>query len=229
MVGDHVAATPLRRVYRSFDRIAFDPVKSEEILAARGFDLAYLARMFPGRVLEREDTRGYRETRYQGIGEVLGTAYFVVYTRAGRRCRPIAAWEGTLEEREQLARRNAVRTWLAIAWTNCPPGGSTHLGWEKRAQPTKNAAPGSPKRIGKPRASALKPTGAPGSYRTAHSSAQRYHRLPEKRTSPARNPRVTRLPLPPPFARFPRRFNATSPGNPPCRSRPNASIASSRA
>ena len=33
------------------------------------------------------------------------------------------------------------------------------------------------------------------------------------------------LPLPPPFARFPRRIN----GNPPCRSRPNALIASNRA
>ena len=48
-----------KRVYRSFDRIGFDPRKSEQILAERGFDLGYISRMFPCWVLEREDTRGY--------------------------------------------------------------------------------------------------------------------------------------------------------------------------
>jgi len=95
--------SPPRRfelVYRSFDRIDFDPRKSDEILNTRGFDLAFVARIFPGRVLEREDTRGYRETRYQAIGEVLGAVYFVVYTREARRCRLITAWEATPEERK---------------------------------------------------------------------------------------------------------------------------------
>ena len=82
-----------RMVYRSFDRILFDPAKSDEILARRGFDLGYVRRMFPGWVLEREDTRSYRETRYQAIGELLGNVYFVVYKRSGRFARLITAWE----------------------------------------------------------------------------------------------------------------------------------------
>ena len=41
-----------RRVYRTFGAIDFDPVKSDEVLAERGFDLAYVARVFPGILLE---------------------------------------------------------------------------------------------------------------------------------------------------------------------------------
>jgi hypothetical protein len=40
-----------RRVYRSFDLIGLDPRKSAEILAERGFDLGFISRMFPGRML----------------------------------------------------------------------------------------------------------------------------------------------------------------------------------
>jgi len=52
---------PFRLVYRAFDRIDFDPRKSDEIFVHRGFDMAYVARIFPGTVLEREDTRPYAE------------------------------------------------------------------------------------------------------------------------------------------------------------------------
>jgi uncharacterized DUF497 family protein len=90
---------PFRLVYREFDRITFDPRKSDEVLAERGFDLAFIATIFPGVVLEREDTRGYNETRYQAIGELLGTVYFIVYQRSGRTCRLITAWEAELEHR----------------------------------------------------------------------------------------------------------------------------------
>lgn len=84
---------PFRAVYRAFDRIGWDPRKSDEVLADRGFDLGYVSRMFPGHVLEREDARPYAETRYQPIGEVLGRLYVVVYTRSGSTCRLITAWE----------------------------------------------------------------------------------------------------------------------------------------
>jgi len=40
-----------------------------------------------------------RETRYQAIGELLGTVYVVVYTLYGRSCRLITAWEAELEHR----------------------------------------------------------------------------------------------------------------------------------
>jgi uncharacterized DUF497 family protein len=90
---------PFRLVWREFDRIGFDPPKSEEVLAARGFDLAFISHMFPGFVLEREDTRRYRETRYQVVGELLGTVYVVAYTRSGKSCRLIIAWEAEFEDR----------------------------------------------------------------------------------------------------------------------------------
>ena len=91
---------PFRVVYRTFERIGFDPRKSEEVFAERGFDLAYVSRIFPGYVLEREDTRLYFETRYQAIGEVEGELYVVVYTRLGRICRLITAWEAERYEKE---------------------------------------------------------------------------------------------------------------------------------
>jgi uncharacterized DUF497 family protein len=90
---------PFRLVWREFDRIGFDRSKSDEVLAARGFDLAFISHMFPGFVLERQDTRPYRETRYQAIGELLGTVYVVVYTRHGKSGRLITAWEAELEDR----------------------------------------------------------------------------------------------------------------------------------
>jgi len=94
-----VRPRPFRLVYREFDRIGYDPAKSDEVLSGRGFDLAVVARIFPGFVLEREDTRGYDETRYQAIGDLLGMIYVLVYTRQGRACRLITAWEAGPEER----------------------------------------------------------------------------------------------------------------------------------
>ena len=89
---------PFRLVYRTFDRVEFDSIKNDEILGRRGFDLAYVSRIFPGYVLEREDTR-YREPRYQVIGELLGEIFVVVYTRRGPACRLITAWIAEPDER----------------------------------------------------------------------------------------------------------------------------------
>lgn len=66
---------PFRLVYRAFGKITFDPAKSDEIFELRGFDLAYVSRMFPGVVLERPDTRSYSERRYQAIGDVLARCF----------------------------------------------------------------------------------------------------------------------------------------------------------
>lgn len=73
-----------RLVWREFACIGFDPRKSDEVFAERGFDLAFIARMFPSYVLEREDTRPYPETRYQAIGALLGKLYVAVYGRSGK-------------------------------------------------------------------------------------------------------------------------------------------------
>jgi uncharacterized DUF497 family protein len=84
---------PFRRVYRSFAAVDFDPVKSDEVLAERGFDLAYIARVFPGFVLEREDTRDYNERRYQVVAELDDLVFCLVYMCRGAVCRLITAWE----------------------------------------------------------------------------------------------------------------------------------------
>ena len=83
---------PFRPVYCAFDGVEFDPAKSEEVFEARGFDLGYVSRIFPGYVLEREDARGYAEPRFQVIGELLGEVYEVIHTPRGRACRLITAW-----------------------------------------------------------------------------------------------------------------------------------------
>ena len=85
---------PFRLVHRDFDAFEFDPAKSEAVFALRGFDLAYARRVFPGYVLEREDTReGYDERRFRVIGEVLQDVLVVVYTPRSGTCRLITAWE----------------------------------------------------------------------------------------------------------------------------------------
>lgn len=81
-----------RLVYRTFDQIKFDLAKSQEVFGDRGFDLGYVSRVFPGYVLEREDTRGYKEVRFQVIEELFGEVYEVIYTRRGQVCRVITAW-----------------------------------------------------------------------------------------------------------------------------------------
>ena len=85
---------PFRLVYRAFDAFEFDPAKSDEVFELRGFDLAYARRVFPGYVLEREDTReDYGEPRFRVIGEVLQDILVVIYTPRGSACRLITAWE----------------------------------------------------------------------------------------------------------------------------------------
>ena len=91
---------PYRPVFRAFDRIIFDQGKSDMVYDERDFDLAYVSRIFPGFVLEREDNRPYGETRYRAIGELPGEVYIVVYTRSGRTCRLITAWVADPEDRE---------------------------------------------------------------------------------------------------------------------------------
>lgn len=85
---------PFRLVYRAFDAFEFDTAKSDEVFELRGFDLAYARRVFPGYVLEREDTReDYGEPRFRVIGEVLQDILVVIYTPRGSTCRLITAWE----------------------------------------------------------------------------------------------------------------------------------------
>ena len=72
-----------------------------EVLALRGFDLAYARRIFPGYVLEREDTReNYGELRFRVIGEVMQGVLVVIYTPRCNICRLITAWRAEKQELE---------------------------------------------------------------------------------------------------------------------------------
>jgi hypothetical protein len=69
------------------------------VLAARGFDLAFISRMFPAFVLEREEHPTLLGNPLSGIGELLGNVYMLVYTTRGKSCRLITAWEAEPEHR----------------------------------------------------------------------------------------------------------------------------------
>ena len=92
---------PFRLVYRAFEGVEFSPAKSREVLDLRGFDLAFASYVFPGYVLEREDTReNYGERRLRVIGEILHRVLVVIYTPRGRACRLITAWDAEESELE---------------------------------------------------------------------------------------------------------------------------------
>ena len=60
--------------------IEFDQDKSDRTRAERGFDFAYVARVFLGRTVTfRDDRRDYGEVRFIAIGEIEGRLYKVVY------------------------------------------------------------------------------------------------------------------------------------------------------
>lgn len=85
-------ANPFRLMHRSFDRVVFDRVKSDNVLALRGFDLGCVGALFPGYVLERPVTRRPGEPNFQVLGEVGGVVFLVTCTRFGRTCQIITAW-----------------------------------------------------------------------------------------------------------------------------------------
>lgn len=86
---------------------AWDAVKSDANLQARGFDFEFASRMFEGMTLEREDQRReYGERRVVAVGVVEGICLTIVYTdrvdgegRAVRRI--ISARRSNKRERER--------------------------------------------------------------------------------------------------------------------------------
>lgn len=65
--------------------IEFDDEKSEKNLLERGFDFAYVARIFYGAVTTSDSTRG-GEQRFKSTGIIDGRFYTVIYTwRRGKR------------------------------------------------------------------------------------------------------------------------------------------------
>jgi uncharacterized DUF497 family protein len=78
----------------------WDAEKSARNLAERGFDFAFVTRLFEGRTLEAIDRRrDYRETRMIAIGAIDGGIYCVVYTDRDEVRRIISARLASRKER----------------------------------------------------------------------------------------------------------------------------------
>jgi hypothetical protein len=89
----------------------WDPTKSDECFTERGFDFAYVLRVFlDGDRLIHKDTRwDYGEDRYQLMGIIDGRVFFVVYTIRGTTIRIISARKANQREvhdYENSAREN---------------------------------------------------------------------------------------------------------------------------
>lgn len=73
--------------------IEWDEEKRRKLLAERGVDLVYAARIFRGPVLtERDARRDYGEERDVSIGKVAEDHYVVVHTTRGNVVRLVTAW-----------------------------------------------------------------------------------------------------------------------------------------
>lgn len=78
----------------------WDDAKSEICFRERGFDFAYVARVFldPQRVVEPDKRLDYGEPRYRVFGRVDGRVFAAVYTPRGGRCRLISARKANSRE-----------------------------------------------------------------------------------------------------------------------------------
>lgn len=91
-------ANPFRLMHRSFDRVVYDRVKSDNVFALRGFDLGCVGTLFPGYVLERPASLRPGEPNFQVLGEVGGVVFLVTCTRFGRTCQIITGWVAAPQE-----------------------------------------------------------------------------------------------------------------------------------
>lgn len=78
----------------------WDEAKSGACFAERGFDFAYVVRVFldPARVIETDDRFDYGETRHRVIGQINGRVFVVVYTPRDGRFRIISARKANRRE-----------------------------------------------------------------------------------------------------------------------------------
>jgi hypothetical protein len=78
----------------------WDEVKSEACFAERGFDFAYVVRVFvdPDRQVDVDDRFDYGEPRYRVVGRVEDRVFVVVYTPRDGRFRLISARKANQRE-----------------------------------------------------------------------------------------------------------------------------------
>jgi hypothetical protein len=84
----------------------WDPDKSDQTYATRGFDFAYASRIFRTAWLGTRDARAdYGETRVKAIGQVGADILVVIYTWRGTVIRIISARRANKKERAQWQSR----------------------------------------------------------------------------------------------------------------------------
>ena len=78
----------------------WDDTKSNVCFERRGFDFAYVVRVFfdPCRVVAQDRRRDYGEDRYRLLGTIDGRTYAVVYTVRGSVIRIISARKANRRE-----------------------------------------------------------------------------------------------------------------------------------
>jgi len=78
----------------------WDEAKSDACYAERGFDFAYVVRVFldPHRIVERDERFDYGETRYRVFGMIEGRLYVVVVTPRSTGLRLISARKANRKE-----------------------------------------------------------------------------------------------------------------------------------
>lgn len=78
----------------------WDEAKSDACYAERGFDFAYVVRVFldPSRIVERDDRFDYGETRYRVFGVIEGRLFVVVVTPRPTGLRLISARKANRKE-----------------------------------------------------------------------------------------------------------------------------------
>ncbi|MGM0540299.1 MAG: BrnT family toxin [Thermodesulfobacteriota bacterium] len=78
----------------------WDQNKSEKCFTERGFDFAYVIRVFfdPNRLVQRDKRYDYGEKRYQLIGKIDERFFVVIYTLRKRSLRIISARKANTRE-----------------------------------------------------------------------------------------------------------------------------------
>lgn len=78
----------------------WDSAKSDVCFADRGFDFAFVLRAFidPDRVVHKDTRRDYGEDRYQLLGRIEESVFFVTYTVRGAAIRIISARKANRRE-----------------------------------------------------------------------------------------------------------------------------------
>jgi uncharacterized DUF497 family protein len=78
----------------------WDANKHQRNLREKGFGFEIAARIFEGRIVERQDVRfDYFEVRMVAVGQVENRVLTVVYTMRNAKRRIIAAWPANRKER----------------------------------------------------------------------------------------------------------------------------------